>query len=359
MAIGIKWTIFLGTVALAGMIGMTQAQDSAAIGAPVMGFVFDSAGHALRPVLGIPGASLLGEALDIGATLSAASISPRQDYALALTDGDQQVRLVRFPRGSSSSQTQASACVTRAERLCRRVAFQVQAIDGIPAAPDRVLLSPAGSSAAFYYASAALVQVLTGLPDAPVFDHAVDVSSVAGLPAPAAISDDGQLLLTANPAADAGGLLLFTGAAGSAALPVAGSAAAIAFRAGSDDALVATEDDRIWLARSVSGQPAYQILLDRDSGFSSAVAVEFAASGSRIYAVSADGGIVGLDVGGGTPALLSCQCKATGLIRLNGGTAFRLNDPSGSAVYLLDAGGAQERVVFVPPAATLPVRSAQ
>ena len=55
---------------------------------PVSGYIFDSAARGLRPVLGMPGASLLGDPLDFGLPLTSVSVAPRQDAALVTaTDG--------------------------------------------------------------------------------------------------------------------------------------------------------------------------------------------------------------------------------------------------------------------------------
>ena len=44
----------------------TLAQDGARVDGPVAGFVFDADRHALRPILGVPGASYLGPAVVSG-----------------------------------------------------------------------------------------------------------------------------------------------------------------------------------------------------------------------------------------------------------------------------------------------------
>src|SRR2546421_9030504 len=53
------------------------------IGGPVLGFIPDAGGTAIRPVLGIPGASILGERLELTVDIRGALISPKQDYAIS------------------------------------------------------------------------------------------------------------------------------------------------------------------------------------------------------------------------------------------------------------------------------------
>ena len=62
---------------------MAMAREGSVSG-PGSGFVFDRSGSALRPVLGIPGASVLGDPLKLGFDLSSATVAPAQDSVLAI-----------------------------------------------------------------------------------------------------------------------------------------------------------------------------------------------------------------------------------------------------------------------------------
>ena len=61
--------------------------SAASIEGPHLGLVFDASHKALRPILGIPGAAILGQPLDLGVELHKTAVSPRQDFALA-TEGE-------------------------------------------------------------------------------------------------------------------------------------------------------------------------------------------------------------------------------------------------------------------------------
>src|SRR5579885_1623028 len=65
------------------------------IAGPAFGFVFDASAQTLKPLLGNPSAAMIGPASNVGAPLSAALVSPRQDYALVVT-ADRTVALVRL-----------------------------------------------------------------------------------------------------------------------------------------------------------------------------------------------------------------------------------------------------------------------
>lgn len=64
--------------------GAAMAQSTRVAG-PVSGIVFDARTHALRPMVGVPGASYLGDALLSGIELAA--VAPDGDRALAVVEG--------------------------------------------------------------------------------------------------------------------------------------------------------------------------------------------------------------------------------------------------------------------------------
>src|SRR5581483_4893980 len=134
------------------------AQSTGAIDGYTLGFVFDSRTSGLKPLVGIPGAALLGAQLDTGLPVRQAFVSPRQNFAIALTDTG--VVLATFssatdPPTMSSLGFDSSAAAVAA-------------------------LSPDGSAAAFYGSEEALIRVVTGLPDAPVIARTVPANAIPG-----------------------------------------------------------------------------------------------------------------------------------------------------------------------------------
>ena len=63
-----EWTLVL--LAAAGCAG-----ENSQLSGPVSGYVFDGARREVRPVLGIRGASTIGDALDFGFAVSAAYVA--------------------------------------------------------------------------------------------------------------------------------------------------------------------------------------------------------------------------------------------------------------------------------------------
>src|SRR6266545_7546197 len=127
---------------LLGAIGCMAYAQTGSVAGPSAGYVFDAPAKAVRQIRGIPGAAMMGEALDLGIGIASAEISPRGDLAVA-TGADGAVHLFRLSNGAA------------AER----------AVNNLMTAPAGVVFSPNGTAAALYRADR--VQVLKGLPDNP------------------------------------------------------------------------------------------------------------------------------------------------------------------------------------------------
>src|SRR5438128_5391554 len=99
--------------------------QQAGITGPSSGFVFDNSAHGLRPIRGIPGASVIGAPIEFGFDIASASVSPSLDSALVVS-ANGGVHLFRIDN------------TTPVERL----------VDGLavdkPPAPHHVVFSPSG-----------------------------------------------------------------------------------------------------------------------------------------------------------------------------------------------------------------------
>ena len=114
---------------------------------------------------GIPAAAAVGAPVPADQDFSQIAASPARNYVLV-----------------SAADTGAVSIYTPEHGLVP--------LDGAGGAPDSVVLSPRGSSAALWFSSLNQVQVITGLPDAPAIRQ-VDVPFVGSAPGALAISDDG------------------------------------------------------------------------------------------------------------------------------------------------------------------------
>jgi hypothetical protein len=305
---------------------MVHAQQGAVAG-PVAGYVFDGAAHALRPVLGIPGASILGDPVNLGVALASATVSPRLDSVLAVT-ADGSFHIFTLSGGAARD----------------------AGVNGITVPPERMVYSPMGTAAALYAGSR--IQVVTGLPAAPVAGNTFDLTALLALPGGRghhsltgsfAVSDDGAYLLVAEGA----GVQGF--GPGPSRLVVAARGAAVAFAPGSHDAAVAGLG--VTLVKDVGGAASQQAIAPED-GTHPAVGVAFSTDGGKLYLASAIAqGVTAFDLAAGTRTLIPCNCTPAGITGM--GNLYRLNEVGAAPLWLLDTTASGPRIVFVPVKASL------
>jgi len=154
----------------------TAAEGSAiqAMQAPLLGFVYSAERSELRPILGLPGASLFGRPMSLPAGVTGIYVAPRQNYALLAGRVVGSIGLMTF-QGAEEG--------------------RVAAICGAISRPDLIAFSPSGNSAVLYSRDAEQLQVLTGLPSAPHLARVVASSELPDELRFLAIADDGSTLL--------------------------------------------------------------------------------------------------------------------------------------------------------------------
>ncbi len=293
------------------------------VSGPVAGYVFD--GAALRPINGVPGGATLGESLDLGIVASAAAVSPQLDSAI-VTAGDGSLHLFR---------------------LGGRSAAEV-AWNGVPRGPTRVVYSPSGTAAAIY--ASGRVQVVSGLPDAPVPAFAAQLGPsparpvsefTTAAPEAMAVSDDATWLLVAGD-----GRLRLLGASGSSTGLVEGSRTlSVAFAPdGHVAAVLGGAGPWLQVYQDISEAPTQRIAAP---GFAAPSGLAFSADGKFVLAATRAGkSVMIFDLAVGVAATLDCNCAPTGVSRL--GNLFRLTDAGSGPVWFVDTSASPARLVFVP-----------
>lgn len=305
----------LGLISLPLLLGGQQSQ----ITGPVSGYVFDTSARALRPVLGIPGASLFGSPVDFGFPVASVAVAPRQDAAF-VTAADGTLHLFRF-------QANAPADLN---------------FNGLANAPERVVFSPSGTAAALYRAGS--VQIVSGLPDS------AGIAATLALPAAPdslALSDDGTALLVAS----GNTIELYSGAADLGMVTSTAGPSLAAFAPSSHDAAIVDRAGAgIVLFRNLTGTVAPQPLAASDDTIRSASALAFSNDGQQLLlTTSGSQAVATFDLATGLRGAISCMCAPATLARM--GDVFRLNDLAQDAVWLLDARPATAGVTFVPAVA--------
>jgi len=301
----------LSALAAAGLCAQQPA-----IGGPVTGYVFDGAAGALRPILGLPGASLFGDPLGFGFNVSKAFVAPRQDAAFAIAaDGSSH-----FFRVNSGAVTEIT-------------------VNGLANRASQVAFSPTGNALAVFASGS--VEVLTGLPDAPSVAGGMDLSE-GTVPDALAVSDDGNVvLISANTSVH-----LFGSSNDMGKLMDTAGPALLAFRGGSHDAAIGDPSGAgIVLYRDLTGANTAQVLAAPDSTITNSSAVAFSVDGNTLLAASYGGqSVTTFDLTAGTRNSIACSCSPKSLARM--GSLFRLNELGSDPLWLLDT--SVPRIVFVP-----------
>ena len=306
---------FLVTLLLAAA-GPLFGQNGQVAG-PVTGFVFDRAAGSLRPILGIPGASTMGDPLALGYQIASAVVAPNQDSAFVLgTDGS--LHFLRLQSGAASEVNCA---------LC-------------PARAEGVVFGPSGAAAAIY--SAGRVQVMTGLTGTPVAGASFTVGRSASVPN-MALSDDALWLLVAG----RNSVELFNANAGPRQLMETLPNPLMAFAAGSHDAAIADGRAGVVWIHDVTGAASQQQLAPAVMPLRRYSGIAFSSDGKQLWtAVASEGSVVAVDLASGTSTSTSCGCQPTELVPM--GSLLRLNEMGSGPLWLFDGRATQPKVVFVP-----------
>lgn len=272
---------------------------SAQVSAPLLGWMPEET--QVRRISGLPAAATLGSVADTGRSLANITVSPSQNYVLASDVGTGEVLLI-IP--SASTGVSVTALNT-------------------PATPDRIAVSPLGSSAAVWYSTAGQIEIISGLP-AKARVRQIDASFLTGGVSAITVSDDGQWIAAAS-----SGSVYQWGPDGVPRVVYGGSdAAALAFFASADNLAIATSTQLLSMAGSAMS------VLYQGSFIPAGLATSF--DNQKIVLADRSGTIYSVDAAAQTASSLDCQCTPDGVFGM-GGAVFRLTNSTASAIKLVDA----------------------
>jgi hypothetical protein len=306
-------------VALSFSAAFVAAQQ---VSGPVMGYVVDSRDSRVHSILGVPGAAILGGALESGPA-AARAVSPTGAYVLA-SNGSSRLPALWLPSA------------------------ELRPLPGVKPEAERVALSPEGGAAAFYYASENRILVVSGLPDQPSAPAASDLLPLGFAMENFAVSDDGKLLLCAGRTGGMGVAAVVTAAGGEVNRVVfPHPISALAFAAQGHDALLAAGAEAV-LIRHVD-RPGSRIPLTAE-GMEAISALALSRDGRKAFLASAHSGKIAVRKVDGSepPVVLDCGCAPEGFFRMNENGVYRLTSYAGSTVRLLDVTGSP-RILALPP----------
>lgn len=267
---------------------------------PVLGYVFDQASRAIRPVTGVPGAAGLEPAVDLGAALEAAWIHSGSRLAVVMPkDGGVAVANWR----------EAPALISLDSGLSRLT---------------QVAFAPGGSQAAL--TDGVAVELWSNLHESPRREESF---APAGGIAALALRGDGTLAL----AGQDGSILLWEHGT-RRTLAVGGAWSALAFAA---DGLLAADAGELIRISDNGGRGVVASF----HGPASAIAVSRDATQAAV-ALPEDLLLVNL---GGASLPVACGCSAQALAPLEGNLVLYLAGADG--VRVLDADASQPRVLEI------------
>ena len=156
-----------------GIPAFGQDPPPVSISGPILGFIQDSSGASIQPILGVLGASVLGPAVPLGSDVRNAIISPNQDYAIGVRGDNAEAVVIRL--GSES--------------------VAINPLVGTRAGVGVVAMSPAGTALALYGPESKIFQSVIRFAEAPEIVFEFDASDISGSLRSMAVSDDGKVAL--------------------------------------------------------------------------------------------------------------------------------------------------------------------
>jgi hypothetical protein len=303
--------IILGACWLGALSGVALAQ----VGAPQLGWIPD--GTRIRPVYGIPVAAAVGAPIPGDQDFAQIAASPARNYVLV-----------------SAADTGTVSIYTTGHGLAP--------LAGAGSAPDSMVLSPRGSSAALWFSSLNPMQVVTGLPNSPAIRQ-LDISFLGAAPGVLAISDDGAWVAGIWTS----GVYAFGPNGEVNRLPVE-NATALAFFQGTHN-LAAAGAAGLQMVTGVDGFAVVSNLLASADSSLQPIAVAATSGNRTLLLADQSGSVTTIDIVSGAATTSDCGCQPLGLFGM-GPSAFRLTGLDGGAFKLFDSAGST--ILFVPLALT-------
>ena len=313
------------------LLSVCSAAAQGSLAGPSLGVFYDPNAQAIRPIWGIPGASVAGQPIDVGFPIASALVSPSQDYALGVS-ADGSIGLIKLAASGPSAQV----------------------IPGGLGTPDRIVLSPAGKSAGLYYSGSASVQILAGLPDSPQFVGLVDLSMLPNAPGVFAISDDASLLLAgvrenADGAPAQGEVFALSSDSPPRSVATVQHASAIAFLVQSHDALLADDVANSVTLVQDAALGAGVVWMFTDPQLPAPDSVQASSDRQGFLVGSSQNGLVTiLDSNGSNPVVLSCGCAPTEFRPLSTAAIYQITEPASGLLWIVNSNTTSPGTFFVP-----------
>jgi len=303
------------------------AADSSWI--PVTGVVVDPVHQSLRPIQGLPGASLLGPALNLPFAVSRAALLGKNAAIAIDAPGD----------ANSAAQAWLITGLLQGD-------LAPNPLNGAIAGVERIAANDTGSVAVLYSKSSSQLQFVSGLPGSATVSDPISIPGTVGA---IAVSDDGGWALIGVTDSGAGTVYRVGPATNNQLLPVTtlGDPSAIALRSGQDAVIADHATNEVFLVRDVVGAQQRTPLADASSGVSGPAALLVLPDQSILIANAGSQTIGRVDpvtLQTGTIPVIGVPDRFEKLLQPG---VYALNQPGGAPLLLLDA-SSDLNVVFVP-----------
>jgi len=217
-------------------------------------------------------------------------------------------------------------------------------VQGADRGADQIAISAGGKAAALYYEAGSRIEVVTGLPTAPKVSSKLYLSAGQTLTA-IAVSDDGHTVLAGA------GDRVFEAAAGGEVPVLAelGHVSAISIPAAGTAFVADSGRNQIYRVQGIGAGIEAGMIAGPKDGISTPVAVAASQDGSWAFVANAKPGSVSIiNLKTEAVSTIACGCTPSGMERLAGNETFRLTEMSSRPMWMLDAGGSEPRLLFVP-----------
>ncbi len=310
--------------------GTIQSQSQPTTG-PVLGYIWDTPSQSLRPVQGVPGASIVG-------TATVSVPSQGAGFIATASSGVSGTAVFLDANGGVFQSLLSGGTLTR--------------IASIPGA-NALVLSNSGTYALVTGKSASgvnIATVISGLPQSATA-RALDVSALASILGSAA-SDTGTVALAAGSGQGGASVVAFAGQSAGAQVATAEAFGGMQFVPGSDELVVADGGTGALTAISHVNTTPASAMLSPAGAIASPIALDITSNGRWVVAANHAGDVLRVDLTGAVAATkLHCSCTPSQVLAMRGsttGTSARLVTSSGGPLWIVDAGGDTPRVLFIP-----------
>lgn len=304
--------------------GGSTAVASTVTSGPILGYLWDKAADALRPIIGLPGASYLGQPVLTSGGYTSGTACAQKNFAL-LTGSKGDISIASLPAGVG-----------------------VQLAPELSAA-QKIVISPACASALVYAAGSAQVLLIQGLPGSPTV-KTIDLGGSRQIVS-AAVADTGSVLLASlQPSNSVTIDAIRSDGTLVPSLTALSAFGGMAFLPNADSAIFAdAARNTVWLQNKLdAGVTPAQLAAGAD-GVAQPMAVAVSADAKWAVVLNSGSSILKLDLSKKLgPQKISCACSASELTPLAGNLTFRLSEAGAGPVWAFDGDAAEPRVVFIP-----------